>query len=65
MPYINTEKETIIGWYDTDANRFLCDECFSKEKDIEDKDYEPIVEDEMDSKDLYICDECRERFCGS
>ncbi len=63
MPYINQEK--IIGWHDESTNRFLCDECFSKEKDIEEKDYEPVLEDKMKDEDLYICDGCKERFYGN
>ena len=62
MAYINTEKETIIGWYNNSANHFLCDECAEK-KDIG-KDYEPVIEGELKSEDLYVCDECGERFNG-
>ena len=60
MPYI--DQEDIIGWYNKSTNHFLCDECFTKVQDIERKDYEPVEKDEMDFKDLYICDECSERF---
>lgn len=69
MPLINKEK--IIGWYDESINHFLCDECFSKELIREDKekdyqpvvkDYQPVVEDKIRREDMYICDECGERF---
>lgn len=63
MPYINQEK--IIGWYNSETDCFLCNECSAEEKDIEENDYEPILEDEMRSEDLYICDECKEKFFGS
>ncbi len=63
MGYINQEK--IIGWYNGSTNTFFCDECFSKKKGVEEKNCKPIEEDEMDSKDMYICDECGEKFCGS
>ncbi len=60
MPYFNIED--LIGWYDSDANHFLCDECFSKNENVEEKDYKPVNADELDGDHLFICDECGERF---
>lgn len=63
MPLINKEK--LIGWYNESGNRFLCDKCFSKEKDsIKESDYKSVIEDELRDEDLFICDVCGERFEG-
>lgn len=62
MPLINKEK--LIGWYNESTNHFLCDKCFSKEKDIEESDYEPVMKDKLRDEDLCICDACGERFEG-
>lgn len=57
-------KEKIIGWYDESINHFLCDECFSKEVNRKDKEknYQPVVEDEIREEDMYVCDTCGEKF---
>lgn len=60
MPLINKEK--IIGWYNKSTDRFLCNECFFKEENIEKKDYKPVLEYEIREENMYICDECGERF---
>jgi len=55
-------KEQIVGWYNEKNNHFLCDKCFLQEKDIEKTDYEMVMENEIRSEDMFICDVCRERF---
>jgi hypothetical protein len=59
MPYINKEK--LIGWYNGKTNHFLCAECFYQEG-IEDEGYYPVMEDEIESEDLYTCDSCGKKF---
>ena len=60
MSYLN--REELIGWYNEKIDNFLCSECFSKRKNIDKRDYKPISENELEEKDLYICDECEEQF---
>jgi len=55
-------KEQLVGWYNENDNHFLCDKCFLKEKDIEKADYEMVMENEIRSEDMFICDVCKERF---
>ena len=60
MGFIN--KEQIVGWYNGKKNHFFCDKCFSEERDIEEADYEPVMENEIRSGDMFICDVCGEKF---
>ena len=60
MPCFNIEN--LIGWQDSDTNYFICDKCFLKRKDLKEKDFETVSEDELDGDHLFICDECGEKF---
>ncbi len=60
MPLINIEQ--LVGWYDKDSDHFLCNRCFVEEKNIKKNDYEPIMENEIVSGYMFICDVCGEKF---
>jgi len=55
----NAKKK--IGWYNEAPDNFLCVSCFTKTKNINQKDYKPIGENSLED-DIYTCDECKRVF---
>ena len=57
-PYFESK---IIGWYNKSSDDFLCVDCFSKAKSLNQKNYKPIEENRLET-DIYTCDRCRKEF---